>query len=39
MMGYPCEKLIETITTTIFYSKFKEKDENDMSAHGVCFNF
>jgi hypothetical protein len=26
--------LIETITTSIFYSKFKENNENDMAALG-----
>ena len=31
--------LIETITTTIFYLKFKENNENDMAAHAICFDF
>ena len=33
------KKLIETITTTIFYLKFKENNENDMAAHVICFDF
>ena len=31
------EKLIETITTSIFYSRFKVDNENDMAAHAICF--
>ena len=30
---------IETITNSIFQLKFKEKNENDMSADGICFDF
>ena len=26
-------------STSIFYSKFKENNENDMVAHGICFDF
>ena len=33
------EKFIETITTSIFHLKFKENNENDMAAHGICFDF
>ena len=33
------EKIIETITTSIFYFKFKENNENDMAAHAICFDF
>ena len=33
------EKLIEIFTTSIFYSKSKENNENDMAAHGICFDF
>jgi hypothetical protein len=29
--------LIETITTSIFYLKIKENNENDMVAHAICF--
>jgi hypothetical protein len=34
-------KLIDTITTTNFYLKFKENDENDMAAQSFlgCFLF
>ena len=41
-------KMIETITTSILYLKFKENNENDltqgqacpcMTAHGICFDF
>ena len=38
MMGYP-GKLIETITTSILYLKFKVNNENDMAAHAICFYF
>ena len=38
-MGYLWEKLIETITTSIFYSNFKVNNENDMAAHSICFYF
>jgi hypothetical protein len=31
--------LIETITTSIFYSKFKGKNENDMAAYAFFFDF
>jgi hypothetical protein len=31
--------LIETITTSIFYSKFKGKNENDMAAYAYAFLF
>ena len=27
------------MTTSIFYLKFKENNENDMAAHGICFDF
>ena len=30
---------IESITTSIFHLKFKENNENDMAAHGICFDF
>ena len=33
------EKFIETITTSIFYLKFKENNENDMAAHEIGFVF
>ena len=33
------EKLIETMTTSIFYSKSNENNENDMAAHAFCFDF
>ena len=33
------EKLIETITTSIFYLELIENYENDMAAHGICFDF
>ena len=33
------EKFIETITTSIFHLKFKENNENDMAARGICFYF
>ena len=33
------EKLIEIITTSIFYLEFKGSNENDMAAHGICFDF
>ena len=33
------EKFNETITTSIFYLKFKENNENGMGAHGICFDF
>ena len=33
------EKLIETITTSIFYLELIENYENDMDAHGICFDF
>ena len=32
-------KFIETITTSIFYFKCKENNENDMAVHGICFDF
>jgi hypothetical protein len=31
--------LFETITTSIFFLKFKENNENDMAAHAICFGF
>ena len=33
------EKLIEIITTSIFYLEFKGSNENDMATHAVCFDF
>ena len=33
------EKFIETISTNIFNWKFKENNETDMAAHGICFDF
>ena len=33
------KKFIDTITTSIFYLNFKENNENDMAAHGICFDF
>ena len=30
---------IGTITTSIFNSKFKESNENDMASHGICFDY
>ena len=33
------EKLIETITTSIFYLELIENYENHMAAHGICFDF
>ena len=29
---------MEIFTTSNFYLKFKENIENDMAAHGICFN-
>jgi hypothetical protein len=31
--------LIEIFTASIFYSKFKENNENDTAANGICFDF
>jgi len=39
MMGGIHEKFIETVTTSILRSKFKENNENDMAAHEICFDF
>ena len=33
------EKFIKTITTSIFHLEVKENNENDMAAHGICFDF
>ena len=33
------KKLIDTITTSNFFLKFKENNENDMAAHAICFDF
>ena len=33
------ERLIETITTSIFYLRFKVDNENDMAAHAIFFFF
>jgi hypothetical protein len=33
------EKFIKIITTSIFCLEFKENNENDMVAHGICFDF
>ena len=30
---------METITTSIFHLQFQENNENDMAAHGICFDF
>ena len=38
MMGYS-KKFIKTISTSIFYLKFKVNNENDIAAHGICFDF
>jgi hypothetical protein len=37
--GIFMRKFIETITTSIFYLKFKESNENDMTAHAIIFDF
>jgi hypothetical protein len=39
MMRYIDEKFIETITISIFHLQFKENNENDMTAYGICFDF
>jgi hypothetical protein len=31
--------LNENITSSSFYSKFKENNENNMTAHAICFDF
>ena len=33
------EKMIETITTRIFYLKFKENNKNYMNEYAFCFDF